>query len=150
MTHIPYPYTRLQSRRYVFISLGRQRIKKVVDFVPLGIGNIINLGFGDLLEDGGVDDRVHSNNGDIVRVLATVIDILKHYTSLHPQAEIYFQGSTEERTRLYNRILKTYYSAFSQDFAIAGVTGPEDEPLILPYNPEFRQGYWAFLIKRIS
>ena len=60
MTHIPYPYKRLQSRRYLFISDGKKRIAKVVDFVPLGIGNIMNLGFGDMLPDGTIDDKANS------------------------------------------------------------------------------------------
>jgi hypothetical protein len=76
MTHIPYSYKRPHSERYTFTSIGKKRIEKVVDFVPLGLKNIVNLGFGDLLPDGSVDDTVNSNNGDMAKVLATVIDIL--------------------------------------------------------------------------
>lgn len=150
MTHIPYPYKRLQSRRYIFISIGKKRIAKVVDFVPLGIGNIVNLGFGDLLPDGSMDDKVNSNNGDILKVLATVVDILRHFTMQHPLTEVYFQGSTKERTKLYSRILKTYYSIFSKEFAIAGVSGIKNDVNIVPYNPKIDQEYLGFLIKRIS
>jgi hypothetical protein len=106
MAHIPYTYKHIQPRRYVFISVGKTTIEKVVDFVPLGMGNIVNIGFGDLLSDGCIDDKVNSNNGDIIKVLATVVDILRHFTTKYPQAEIYFQGSTENRTKLYSRILR--------------------------------------------
>ena len=54
MTQAPYPYKRLESKRYIFISVGKKRIAKVVDFVSLGMGNIFNLGFGDLLPDGSM------------------------------------------------------------------------------------------------
>jgi len=85
MTQVAYPYKRLQSRRYLFISDGKKRIAKVVDFIPLGIGNIVNIGFGDLLPDGSMDDKVNSNNGDIIKVLATVVDILRHFTTQNPR-----------------------------------------------------------------
>jgi len=107
MTQVPYPYKRLRPKRYIFISTGKKSIEKVVDFVPLGPGNIMNLAFGDLLPDGTIDDQVNSNNGDIIKVLATVIDILRHFTIQYPKAEIYFEGSTEERTKLYGRIIRT-------------------------------------------
>jgi hypothetical protein len=63
MTTAPYPYKRLKPKRYLFVSDGKKRIAKVVDFVPLGIGNILNMGFGDLLPDGSLDDKANSNNG---------------------------------------------------------------------------------------
>src|SRR5882672_2497428 len=113
MTLIPYAYERPHSRRYVFISDGKKRIKKVVDFIPLKAKNFMNLGFGDLLSDGSVDDKANSNNGDILKVLSTVVDILKHFTARNPGIVIFFAGTTEERTKLYARILKTYYGSFN-------------------------------------
>jgi hypothetical protein len=150
MTHIPYQYKQLQSSQYFFVSEGKQRIAKVVDFVPLGIGNMVNLGFGDLLPDNTIDDKANSNNGDIVKVLATVIDILRHFTTRHPQAEIYFEGSTIERTKLYSRILRSYYSTFGKEFSIAVVSPTNIDFDIFPYDPDSDQEYFAFLIKRIS
>lgn len=35
MTYVPYSYKHPSARRYVFISLGKRRIEKVVEFVPL-------------------------------------------------------------------------------------------------------------------
>lgn len=150
MTHIPYQYKQLESSQYFFVSIGKQKIAKVVDFVPLRLGNMVNLGFGDLLPDNTIDDKVNSNNGDIVKVLATVVDILRHFTTLHPQVEIYFRGSTTERTKLYSRILKTYYPIFSKEFAIAGVSESKNNFEVFPYDPESGYEYFAFLITRIS
>src|ERR1700748_1610973 len=101
MSYVPYPYEQIHSTRYVFTSDGVRKIRKVVGFTPLGIGNIINMGFGDQLPDGTIDDQADSNNGDITKVLATVIDIIKHFTTRHPKAVIYFRGSTPDRTKLY-------------------------------------------------
>jgi hypothetical protein len=150
MTQIHYPYKLTTSTRYIFISLGKKRIEKVVDFIPLGIRNIINLGFGDLMPDGTIADRVNSNNGDLIKVLATVIDILKHFTTRYPQAIIYFRGSTNERTKLYGRILKTYYTLFSKEFTIIGIVGTRDDNQTVPFDPLADVEYLAFLIKRIS
>ena len=81
----------------------------------------MNIGFGDMLPDGRIPDKVNSNNSDIIKVLATVVDILRYFTAQYPQAEIYFHGSTKDRTKLYGRIYSTYYPIFSKEFAIAGV-----------------------------
>ncbi len=105
MSHIPYPFEQVEPTRYKFFSLGRNKIEKIVDFVPLKAKNVMNLGFGDLLPDGCIDDRIASNNGDIGKVLATVVTILKHFTALHPHLTIGFAGSTAERTKLYARYL---------------------------------------------
>src|ERR1700748_3619573 len=109
MSHAPYPYEHPYSARYVFISVGRLRIEKAVDFVPTGIRNIVNMGFGDRLPDGSIDDTANSNNGDIVKVLATVIAILKDFTTQYPEVIIFFAGSSIQRTSVYARILRTYY-----------------------------------------
>lgn len=84
----------------------------------MGCGRSNYFGFGDLLPDGSINDKANSNNGDILKVMATVVDILKHFTARYPGKVIYFVGSTDERTRLYGRILRTYYYSFSQEFAL--------------------------------
>jgi hypothetical protein len=140
----------ISAKRYVFVSIGKRRIEKVVDFVPLGIGNIINLGFGDLQSDGTIDDTANSNNGDIVKVLATVVEILRLFTNLYPTAEIYFEGSTKDRTKPYNRIIKTYFHNFRKEFAIAGVLNKDNDIKITPYDLNDDHEYLAFIIKRKS
>jgi|ERR1700722_9087164 hypothetical protein len=149
-THVPYTYKRGHSERYIFTSVGKKKIEKVVDFAPIGIKNIMNLGFGDLLQDGSVDDTANSNNGDLIKVLATVIEILKDYTTEYPRVEVFFAGSTIERTKLYTRILKTYYSDFSKEFIISAISGSENENGRIPFEPMANTEYLGFLIKRIN
>jgi hypothetical protein len=150
MMQVSYPYKRLQSWRYGFVSDGKRKIQKIVEFVPIDKGNIVNLGFGDLLPDGSIDDQANSNNGDIVKVLATVVVILKDFTSLYPHSQVFFVGSTDERTKLYNRILKVYHSEFSKEFAIVGASLIQGRLHYVPYEPDSDKEYLAFLIKRIS
>jgi hypothetical protein len=150
MNFDPYPYSRPSSRRYVFTSIGKGEIKKVVDFVSLKAKNFINLGFGDLQPDGSVDDKANSNNGDILKVFATIVNILKDFTSRHPEAVIFFAGSTADRTRLYGRILKTYYADFTEEFVVYAVTGTENDNYTIPFDPGDDFEFLAFLIKRIN
>ncbi|GGA94078.1 DUF6934 family protein [Puia dinghuensis] len=149
MAHVPYPYKQVRSTRYTFFSLGKTRIEKVVEFVPYGIRNVINLGFGDLRSDGTIDDVINSNNGDIAKVLATVIEILRHFTSQHPDAVIYFEGSTKKRNRFYSRILKTYYSVFSKEFILLAIKEGAEDSQLITFDPTKNTEYSAFLIKRI-
>ena len=150
MMQVSYPYKRLQSWRYGFVSDGKRKIQKIVDFIPIDKGNIVSLGFGDLLPDGSIDDTANSNNGDIVKVLATVVDILKDFTGLYPHSQVFFVGSTDERTKLYNRILKVYYSEFSKEFAILGALVIQGRIHYTPFESNNNMEYLAFLIKRIS
>jgi hypothetical protein len=150
MTHIPYLYKQIKARQYFFVSVGRQRIAKVVEFLPLGRSNSFNLAFGDLRPDGSIDDKNVSNNGDIRKVLTTVIEILRQFTESEPDAMIYIEGSTVERTRLYTRILTTYYPLFSKEFSIVGIIDRENkkEPVLFEIKSDVE--YFAFLIKRIN
>jgi hypothetical protein len=91
-----YSYKRLDHERYTFISTGRNKIIKAVDFSPTNVKNLYNLGFGDLLPDGSLDDHVNSNNGDILKVLTTVVQIMKDFTAQFPEIKILFLGSTKE------------------------------------------------------
>ena len=104
--------------------------------------------FGDLLPDGSIDDTANSNNGDIVKVLATVMDILRAFCSQHPAMLIYFEGSTELRTMLYARILKTYYTDIAEEFAIDGIIEDGEGTQVITYDPQINQKYFGFFVKR--
>jgi hypothetical protein len=150
MSHIPYPFERIHPTRYRFFSLGKNKIEKIVDFAPYKSKNVMNLGFGDLLPDGTIDDKTASNNGDIKKVLSTVVMIVKQFTALHPQVIIHFSGSTARRTKLYTRILAMHYDSFIREFEIYGITSAEINIQRRPFDPCAHINYLAFLIKRIK
>lgn len=83
-------------------------------------------------------------------VMATIIQILKDYTETYPGAIIHFEGSTIERTLLYSRILKSYYSLFSNEFALFGFIQDQDREIVASFDPAKHTQYSAFLIKRIN
>ena len=148
MTKAPYLHSRDGSTRYSFFSTGRRPVKKIVEFTPLAFKNLYNLGFGDLLADGKIDDKVNSNNGDIAKVLSTVIHIVKDFTETNPEAKIAFKGSTTERTAFYQRIIKTYLNSFKKEFLISALEGPVSKPKEAVFDPEYKEAYLAFFVKR--
>ena len=88
---------------FEFLSEGTKgQIQKVIQFEPMNLENLYNLAFGDRnLETGNVDDKVISDNGDIEKVLATVVSAVYAFADKHSDVWVYATGSTSSRTRLY-------------------------------------------------
>lgn len=149
MNQPSYSYNRQYATRYTFVSKGRKGvITKVVEFTPTSIKNILNLGFGDLLTDGSIDDKANTNNNDIIKVLATVVQIIQDFTAEYPAIKIVFTGSTSARTSLYHRILKIYYPAFSKGFMITALIKDKNEFTECMFDPDTNEKYLAFFVKR--
>ena len=53
------------------------------------------------MPDGQVDDKVNTNNSDLVKVLGTVISIIQSFLNENMEAKIFFTGSTQQRPDLY-------------------------------------------------
>jgi hypothetical protein len=150
MSLLSYPFSLIEATRYVFISEGKRSIEKIVEFTPLQISNTFNIAFGDALPDGSLDDMANSNNGDIIKVLSTVVKILEDFTDRFPESTVFFAGSTGERTMLYVRIIKTYYSLFKEKFDISAIIVSKEDFKQIAFEPTENLNYNAFLIKRIS
>lgn len=90
------------SLEFEFISEGPNgKFKKIVQFSQTNNPDIYNLGFGDKLENGEIDDQIRNNNQDRNKILATIATIVYEFTSKYPSKMVFFSGSTTERTRLY-------------------------------------------------
>ncbi|SEJ14604.1 hypothetical protein SAMN05216327_106324 [Dyadobacter sp. SG02] len=129
---------------YEFVSQGpKGSIKKVVIYSPRALDNVFNLGFGDKNEETGqLDDCVATNNGDSVKVLATVASTVYLFTNLFPNALIAATGSTPSRTRLYRAVISNNLETIKQDFEVFGLLGDEWETFCTDKD------YQAFLIRR--
>ena len=149
MTQPSYPYDRRYATRYTFVSKGRKgAILKAVQFTPTSLKNILNLSFGDLQPGGRIDDTVNTNNNDIIRVIATVIDIVNDFTSENPGIKIVFTGSSQARTSLYFRVLKMYGEVFSKTYVITALIKEDNLFTEVPFEPESGDEYSAFFISR--
>ena len=144
-----YPFNQTKASSYRFTSIGMTEITKEVVFTHTGYRNIVSMGFGDVSQDGLVDDKANSNNGDIVKVLGTVVQIIIDFTNRCPDSTIFFTGSTPERSKLYHRILRTYYHVFGKDFTINILEIRGNRFIERPFDPEQNIDFRGFLIKRI-
>ena len=150
MAQIAYPYKRQGYERYIFTSVGRNRIVKLVDFSPTKTKNLYHLGFGDLMPDGTLDYTVNSNNGDIVKVLMTIIQIIRDFTAQFPEIMIFFSGSSEERIQMFRRFLVRYYEYFKDEFIITAFILTNVFFEEVEFDPQYYDTYFAFFIKRIT
>jgi hypothetical protein len=107
---------------YTFTSEGpKGQFQKIIQFIETNESGIYNLAFGDLLEDGGVNDYVKNDNKDRDKILATVVYTVYEFTSRYPENSIFFAGSSPDRTRLYRMAISNNLTELSIDFEIFGV-----------------------------
>lgn len=140
-----YPLKSSQNfTKFEFVSLGvKGKIKKVIVFQCLSNG-WWNLAFGDKsdLED-DFDDAVVSNNGDVKKIIQTVVNAVYDFTETYPEREIFIQPVDSRRGTLYNLVFKHHWLAISKNFKVFGST---DFINLVKYNPRFE--YQFFLLKR--
>lgn len=131
---------------YEFTSEGpKGTIHKMVEYSETGTENIYNLAFGDYNEETKkIDDFSITNNGDSIKVLATVASTVYAFTEKYPKAFIFATGSNAVRTRLYRMGITNNLAEIKEDFKVYGLTIDENK------WEEFIVGedYEAFLITK--
>lgn len=129
---------------FEFISIGpKGSIPKIVKCSETNLKGLYNLGFGD--EDvttGNLNDLSISNNGDSMKVLATVVATVYAFTDKYPGVFVYATGSTKSRTRLYRIGISKHLDEITKDFHLYGLINSEWESF------EREIEYEAFLAKR--
>ena len=103
---------------FEFESLGPSgySIRKRITFAKTEVNGVYNLAFGNLRENGSLDDEAISGDRDMV--LATVVQAVDRYTSRYPRRWIYFCGSSPARTRLYRMLIGLNLTELSERFEI--------------------------------
>jgi hypothetical protein len=137
-----YPYE--TSEDYLFFwfescSSGC-KIPKVVEYEEIEEGTF-NLAFGDVDENGRLNDSVVSNNGDMHKVLATVIQTVLTFLEIYPTRRVYFSGNSPARNRLYRAILSRDIESWSEMFEVDGIL--EGERITFQQNINFE----GFIVK---
>lgn len=131
-------------RIYEFVSEGpKGSIKKMVQFTETGTENVFNLAFGDYDEKtNAINDTTVTNNGDSLKVLATVASTVYAFTQKHPNAWVFATGSTNVRTRLYRMGITNNLVEIKEDYEVYGFTqsGIWEEFIV-------GEDYEAFLIR---
>lgn len=132
------------STTFEFISEGpKGRIVKIVKYTEYPDLGFFNLGFGDKLDDeNDFDDKIVTDNGDSIKVLATVAETVYRFTDAFPFAFVFATGNSLARKRLYRMAISNSLYQINKDFDVLGFIDGAWE------NFEKNRDYIAFLIKR--
>ena len=140
-----YPFREIKNELlFEFDSISEsQTIRKVISYQRIDTKrNIFNLALLDLDDDGNMSDTVVSNNADMEKVLATVVQTLPIFFEKVENAKVFFTGSTPARTRLYRMIISKFLDEFKRNYTIFGFVG--NTPVLY----EKGKSYEAFMIKK--
>ena len=141
MTHPFYDFTILnEALRFEFDSVGKRIIPKVILFSVTDLSSIYSLTLANLLPDGSLDDTTVSDNGDMEKVLATVLQCVIVFLNDHPNAIVAFSGSSISRTRLYQIAIARELQQAIDRFNVWGLTQDTVEPF------ERNKSYEGFLV----
>ena len=129
---------------FEFFSIGpKGQIKKIIEFSETNVKDVYNLAFGDFDEKTQqISDTIVTNNGDSLKVLATVASSVYAFTAKRPEAWVFATGSTDVRTRLYRMGLTNNLAEISKDFNVYGLKEDQWEDFLIGDD------YEAFLVKR--
>jgi len=146
MKYSRYNYsTEKESTIFEFTSIGNKgHVKKLVQYTEMNIEQYYNLGFGDYNEESGeIDDEIITNNGDSLKILATVVSTIYAFTAKYPKAYVYATGSNDVRTRLYRMGITINLEELKDDFYVYGLKINNSFEAFIP-----GEDYLGFLVKR--
>src|SRR5581483_11652539 len=84
-----------EAHEFKFTSVGLNgEIIIVVQYIKTDNPIIYNLAFGNLLDNGEVDDHIKNCNQDRNKILATVAASVFEFTAKYPERYVFFAGST--------------------------------------------------------
>jgi hypothetical protein len=118
-----YPYFPIKDNLlYTFTSEGvKGEIYKIIIFTPIG-GNKWNLAFGDWRND-DIDDKIMTNNQDVVRVIGTVAKVAFEFLKNNQDATLVIKPVDEKRKKLYNIVFQRHHKTLIEMFQIIGFIG---------------------------
>lgn len=129
--------------RFEFKSISSEKvIQKAILFQKTNMIDYYNLTLADILADGSTDVLSKSNNGDLEKILATVIQTILAFLAFYPTKKVVFTGSTPSRTRLYQIVLSKELDKVKEKLDILGIT--DDKLELFQRN----QSYIGFVISK--
>jgi hypothetical protein len=128
---------------FEFNSIGpKGTIKKQVEFKAFPNNpNVYNIGFGDVGENGKINDLVITGNEDSQKVLATVALTVFRFFDQYPSYYVYATGSTKARSRLYRMGISNNLDEISLSFEVFALFDNKWEKFVKDKN------YDEFLIR---
>ena len=83
-------------------------------------------------ENNDVDDKVMTNNQDVVKVIGTVAKVTYVFFDNYRDAIVAIKPVDEKRKKLYNIVFQRHYDVLKAEFHILGLKNDEVEI----YSPE--------------
>jgi hypothetical protein len=122
-----YPYFPIKDKLiFGFFSEGVKGVFFKVIIFTLEEDGKWNLAFGDW-ENNDLDDKVMTNNQDVVRVIGTVAKVTYVFFANYPNAVVIIKPVDEKRKKLYNIVFRRHYEVIKNDFNIIAFVGDESE-----------------------
>ena len=108
--------------QFEFVSEGiNGKFTKIVVIAETNYHNLFNLSLTDYdVESNFFDDLSVSNNGDTLKILATVALCVVTFFHIYSNARIYATGSTQARTRLYRMGISKNYELIEKEYTVLG------------------------------
>jgi hypothetical protein len=115
-----YPYAQVGDELvYAFRSEGINGvILKIIIFTPVK-KNRWNLAFGDW-RNSDIDDKVMTNNHDVVKVIGTVAKVTYDFFEKYPNAIVVIKPVDDRRKTLFNIVFKRHYQVITNEVKISG------------------------------
>nr|WP_221390909.1 hypothetical protein [Dyadobacter sp. NIV53] len=132
-----------EAHRFDFVSVGDKHINKTVVFQQIDKTQFYNLVLADVDSDGELDVFAVSNNGDMKKILATVLQCIEMFLTSNFKATIIFYGSTSLRTNIYQWVINRELAKASLRFFVQGFDGAN----FVDFNPKDKYSAFAISLK---
>jgi hypothetical protein len=117
-----------EALRFEFLSIGNTIVRKIVLYEYTDVENMYNLTLSDFVSEGLSTIHTVTNNGDLPKVLATVVQTLFLFFDKYPLAFVVFSGNSPSRNRLYRIVINQYFVNSDLPFDILGLYDAGIEP----------------------
>jgi hypothetical protein len=122
-----YPVTRIENELIFYFEsrnpFGENPVFKLVTYALCHKhgDTHYNLGFGDFdPESNGVCDTAVSNNGDMRKILATVVSTLETFFKEKPHETVHIDGSDRIRRAYYHKLIVDYSNLIEELYVVKG------------------------------
>jgi hypothetical protein len=124
-----YIYTPYQNHTvFLFDSIGKYgTIEKAIIYTEIE-KNLYNLAIANL-NDEYLDDKTETNNGDFIKIFATIYQSILSFITFNQSATVLIDGNTKQKKNVYCKLVSKYYDMLTVNFKI----GASLNDIIVPF-----------------
>jgi hypothetical protein len=158
MMNLPvYPVTQIENKLIFYFqsrnSFGENPVLKVVRYAMFHKhgATYYNLGFGDYdPRSNEVSDTTISDNGDMRKILATVVSTLKVFFQENPNETVHINGSDRVRKAYYHKLVVDYSNSIEEFYVVRGRSSGKIEPFQKGKSYEFILISWRAAVSLVE